>query len=331
VGLKNTNRLGFSEYKNMFLYSTTTCFSWTLKRQSSYFLKIFKTVGRIKNLHNSFFVPLSVFRYVAGFQPALLQFMNTVALHFETFGNAEQPPLVILHGFFASSRNWRHIAKELARDFHVYVLDARNHGDSPHHAVMDYDSMAGDLLAFFNAQQLARVHVLGHSMGGKTAMWFALQHPERVHKLIVADIAPVNYSHRFDHYIQALKALPLHDISNRKQAETWLSEAIPDLHYRQFLLQNLLLVEGHYRWRIDLGIFAQNADNIILFPQTDATFTGKTLFLAGEQSPLVQTDNIAAHFPNARLEVIADAGHWLHVQQPAAFLTAVQDFLCAVS
>ncbi len=193
--------------------------------------------------------------------------METVELAFEEFGNPDNSPLIILHGFFASSRNWRQIAEKLSAKFHVYVLDMRNHGASPHHPVMDYPAMAADLLRFMESRGLKTANLLGHSMGGKVAMWFALNYPGTVDHLIVADIAPVSYKHSFNSTIQALKALPLAEISNRKQAEELLASAIPELSYRQFLLQNLLLKNGEYCWRIDLDIFYQMAPNIVAFPR----------------------------------------------------------------
>ncbi|MDD5463069.1 MAG: alpha/beta fold hydrolase [Methylococcales bacterium] len=255
--------------------------------------------------------------------------METVDLAFEELGNPDDAPLIILHGFFASSRNWRQIAEKLAANFHIYVPDMRNHGMSPHHPLMDYPAMTADLLQFINARGLTTANLLGHSMGGKVAMWFALNYPEHMDKLVVVDIAPVSYKHSFDNLIQALKALPLHEISNRKQAELLLASAIPELSYRQFLLQNLVLKDGMYCWRINLNIFLLMAPNIAAFPVAAqrAPFTRETLFLAGEDSGYVKADNMKALFPAATLSVIANAGHWLHVQQPDVFIEQVEQFL----
>ncbi|MFU8788817.1 MAG: alpha/beta fold hydrolase [Methylobacter sp.] len=255
--------------------------------------------------------------------------METVELAFEEFGAPDQPPLIILHGFFASSRNWRQIAQKLAGRFHVYVPDMRNHGASPHHPLMDYPAMSADLLRFMDARGLPTASLLGHSMGGKIAMWLALTVPNRVAKLVVADIAPVSYPHNFDATVLALKALPLAEISNRKQAETALAAGIPELSYRQFLLQNLVLQDGHYVWRVDLAIFHRAAPDIAGFPATDhiPSFAGQALFIAGGDSDYVKPGDIKSLFPKAAFCAIADAGHWLHVQQPAAFLARVENFL----
>ena len=255
--------------------------------------------------------------------------MEAIELAFEELGDAAHPPLLILHGFFASSRNWRQVAEKLAIDYHVYVLDMRNHGGSPHNEMMDYVSMTADVLQFMDDHGLKMASLLGHSMGGKVAMWFALKHPERVNKLLVADIAPVSYSHCFNKLIAALKAVPLHDISNRKQAELFLASDIPELSYRQFLLQNMVLKEGCYHWRINLDIFQQSAPAIIGFPDTHLVtpYSKACLCLAGSESAFVKAEDIKSLFPNAILNVIERAGHWLHVQQPQVFIAQVHDFL----
>jgi pimeloyl-ACP methyl ester carboxylesterase len=255
--------------------------------------------------------------------------METVELFFEEFGDSDNDPLIILHGFFASSRNWRQIAQKLAERFHVYVPDMRNHGASAHHPLMDYPVMAADLLRFIDDRGLATANLLGHSMGGKVAMWLALTSPNKVNKLVVADIAPVSYKHSFDNTVLALRELPLAEISNRKQAETLLAERIPELSYRQFLLQNLILKDGKYCWRVDLDIFQRMAHHIAAFPDAAhlAPFAGNALFIAGSDSDFVQPEAINSLFPDAALSIIADAGHWLHVQQPDAFTALVEKFL----
>ncbi|BCG63357.1 MAG: esterase [Methyloprofundus sp.] len=256
---------------------------------------------------------------------------DAISLNFEEYGEPSLPALIILHGFFASSRNWRQVAKQLATQHHVYVLDMRNHGASPHAEIMDYPAMAADIASFLQAEQLAKANILGHSMGGKVAMWLALSAPECIDKLIVADISPVSYRHSFDNLIQALKDLPLEQLSTRKQADDLLSNAIPEASFRQFLLQNLVLKEGAYCWRIDLDVFASTADNIIAFPETEglAVYSGNALFLAGETSSYVQEDSVYKLFPQADIKVIAGAGHWLQAEQPELFCVAVDEFLRA--
>ena len=255
--------------------------------------------------------------------------MDTVELVFEEFGDPANSPLIILHGFFASSRNWRQVAQRLAARFHVYVPDLRNHGSSPQYHFMDYPSMTADVLRFMDQRNLVTVDLLGHSMGGKVAMWLALTAPDRVNKLIVADIAPVSYQHNFDNTILALKALPLTEISNRKQAEMQLANAIPELSYRQFLLQNLILKDVHYCWRVDLDVFHLMAVHIAAFPKTDhlAPYIGKVLFIAGGDSDYVKPEKIDSLFPTAAISTIDDAGPWLPVQQPDVFNARGENFL----
>ena len=255
--------------------------------------------------------------------------METVALAFEQFGAVQNPPLIILHGFFAASRNWRQIAEKLATDFCVYVLDARNHGNSPHCEIMNYETMAADVVHFITQNALQNLTLLGHSMGGKTAMWLALNYPDLLENLIVVDIAPIAYQHSFDPIINSLKNLPLAELSNRKQADLLLAEIIPELNYRQFLLQNLILKTGGYEWRINLDFFQKNAPAIIGFPETDdcLPFEKSTLFLAGQNSKYIPSGSTQLLFPRAHIVTIANAEHWVHVQNPEDFLTAVRDFL----
>lgn len=255
--------------------------------------------------------------------------METVTLSFEALGDPFARPLIILHGFFASSRNWRQIAQRLAGRFHVYLPDMRNHGASPHDPVMDYPAMAADVLRFMDDHGLETASLLGHSMGGKIAMWLALTSPDRIDKLVVADIAPVSYGHSFDNTVSALKELPLAELSNRKQAEELLASRITELSYRQFLLQNLVLKDGKYSWRVDLDIFQRMGPNIAAFPDAGQLppFTGKALFIAGADSDFVKPGAINLLFPTAELVTITGAGHWLHVQQPDAFIASVEKFL----
>ncbi len=255
--------------------------------------------------------------------------MQAVNLAFEQFGEVTNSPLIILHGFFASSRNWRQIAEKLAASFGVYVLDARNHGASPHAEIMSYETMAADVVQFIIKHKLKNVTLMGHSMGGKTAMWLALNDSELVENLIVVDIAPIDYKHSFQPLIQALQNLPLAELANRKQAELWLAEWIPELSYRQFLLQNLVLKRDGYQWRIDLAIFQRNAPHILRFPTAEngRQFVGRTLFLAGENSHYLRKNSIETLFPFAQIQVIPNTDHWIHVQQPEAFLNALTDFL----
>jgi len=255
--------------------------------------------------------------------------LNSLSLSYEEYGDSQAPALIILHGFFASARNWRQVAKKLSEQYHVYIVDLRNHGQSPHDATMDYPAMANDIKQFIMEYSIKGPNILGHSMGGKVAMYLALNAPDMVNKLIVADISPTNYKHSFDVIIRALKSVPLAAINNRKQADDFLSAAIPELSFRQFLLQNLVLVDGHYQWRIDLDIFAVNADNIIAFPEVEPLmpYTAPVLFLGGANSSYIKDADVYSLFSNAKIEYIQQAGHWLHAEQPDAFCEVANQFL----
>jgi len=254
---------------------------------------------------------------------------NSLSLSYEEYGVSQTPTLIILHGFFASARNWRQVAKKLSEQYHIYIIDLRNHGQSPHNAIMDYPAMSSDIKQFIVEHGIKGVNILGHSMGGKVAMYLALNTPDIINKLIVADISPTNYKHSFDVIIRALKSVPLADINNRKQADELLSATIPELSFRQFLLQNLVLVGGHYQWRIDLDIFAASADNIIAFPEVESLipYAVPVLFLAGANSNYIKEADVYSLFPSAKIECIQQAGHWLHAEQPNAFCWAVNQFL----
>lgn len=251
--------------------------------------------------------------------------MTTVSLRYEEFGTPELPPLIILHGFLASSRNWCQIAKALSGVFHVFVPDLRNHGLSPHHPEMDYPDLTADLSVFISGLGLGKVSILGHSMGGKVAMWYALNHSDKLEHLIVIDIAPVTYSHSFKDVLQALKNLPIEQLTNRKQADEVLAAKISDPGFRQFLLQNLVLNEGAYGWRINLDIFLQTAPNITQFPDTShlAPYLNKALFIGGVNSTYMDPASIYSLFPQAGLERVQNAGHWVHAEQPAQLIELI--------
>ena len=256
--------------------------------------------------------------------------MSVLELSFESFNpDSLATPLLILHGFFASARNWRGLAKRFSEQRPVYVLDLRNHGGSPHDARMDYPQLAEDVIAFLDQHGFDQADFLGHSMGGKVAMWLALHQPKSIRQLIVADISPVSYSHCFDHTISSLRGLDLAKLSNRKQAEENLAEAIPDLSYRQFLLQNLLLEQGEYHWRVNLDYFQANAAHIVAFPDVSpgTAFKKPVLFLSGEQSYYIRPEAIYPLFPEAQIVELAGTGHWLHIDAPEEFLRLSEDWL----
>jgi len=249
-------------------------------------------------------------------------------LHFRHAGDG--PPLVLLHGLFGSNENLGNVARELAGAFTVYGLDLRNHGRSPHGDRMDYATLAGDVADTLDANGLDSVSILGHSLGGKTAMELALSAPDRVERLIVADIAPVAYDRRHDEELEALHALDLAGIRSRGEADQALADDIPNPAIRQFLLKNLARGDNGYRWRIPLDtIYSEYAD-IAAAPPSPGPFEGTTLFIRGGNSDYVSDDDepvIRKRFPNARIETIPGANHWVHVDALDAFVRLVREFL----
>jgi len=242
------------------------------------------------------------------------------------------PPLAILHGLFGSGRNWTSIAQGLAPQHRVIALDLRNHGASPWAETMGYGEMAEDVRASLRARGYEHYALLGHSMGGKVAMMAALQHPEIVERLIVADIAPVSYPMRHLCEVEAMRRLDLTGIQRRSQADVALAAAIPDAAERAFLLQNLIFNNGGARWRLNLEAIEQGMPALVEFPATPAgrTYDGPALFLAGGRSDYVQPayePAIRRFFPKHEIARIEKAGHWLHAEQPAEFLAIIERFL----
>ncbi|MGK7870118.1 alpha/beta fold hydrolase [Falsiroseomonas sp. E2-1-a20] len=243
----------------------------------------------------------------------------------------EGPPVVLLHGLFGAGQNFGTVQKALAAEgFRVLALDLRNHGDSPHGAEMGYAAMAGDVAETLRAEGAWPAAIIGHSMGGKVAMALALAEPEGVSRLLVADIAPVAYpAPQFTAYLHAMRALDLPPGLTRRQADAALAPAVPSAPLRAFLLQNLSFDQDPPRWRIGLENIAGGLGDIGGWPDLPGRYEGPTLVLAGEASDYIQPEHWPVFqrlFPAARLSSIK-AGHWLHAENPQAFLASVRRFL----
>jgi esterase len=251
-------------------------------------------------------------------------------LFFRELGQGE--PIIILHGLFGSSDNWLTQAKLLAAHFKVYSLDQRNHGQSPHSADFDYRSMVADLKEFVDEHQVQNPVVVGHSMGGKAAMNFALAHADKLSKLIVVDIAPRPYD--LEHYtiVKGLNAIPIEDISSRNEADQILSQYVPEPDVRQFLLKNLQRKSaGGFAWKINLPVISQKLSNIGLDLQFAGQFKKPTLFIRGAKSKYVLDSDwkrITEIFPTAELETM-DTGHWVQAEKPQEFSAKVIQWLTA--
>ncbi|TRX72308.1 alpha/beta fold hydrolase [Carboxylicivirga sp. M1479] len=254
------------------------------------------------------------------------------------------PTLVILHGLYGASDNWVSIARQLEKDYRIYILDQRNHGQSPHSPVHDFDSMSEDLLEFFNDKQIESAHLVGHSMGGKTAMHFALKHAERVNKLVILDIAPKSYA-SFSNYAQitnnheliinSMLDVCFDEVKSRQNIDQQLSAKLPDAKLRQFLLKNVeRQKDGTYQWRLNLPIIKQTLELIMdgfsHFNPEEQQVRLPAVFIRGEKSGYIMDEDtmiIRKFFKDAELISIPDAGHWLHAEQPELLIKTLAYFL----
>jgi len=241
-------------------------------------------------------------------------------------------PIVVLHGLFGSARNWHSIAGRLAERYRVCVLDLRNHGASAWADSMDYRDLAADVADFMGRHDVGSATVVGHSMGGKTAMALAVLRPEKVNALAVLDIAPVVYGHDHFSLIEALRELPLSEVKSRRDADTALAQKVPEVGVRQFLLQNLVVRDGRFAWRINLDALWAGMEDLTGFPAelSDRRYDGESLFLHGGASDYVRPghyDTIRKFFPKAQIETMAGVGHWLHAEQPEAVTSRLMRFL----
>lgn len=248
-------------------------------------------------------------------------------LFFQEYGQGS--PLVILHGLFGSSDNWHTLSRALAPHFKVYALDLRNHGRSPHSDVFHYEAMANDVLEFFHNQGLPPAFVIGHSMGGKTAMRLALDHPGLFGRLVIVDVAPKEYPRHHDEIFDALAGLDLNKVTVRKEIDAALSEAIPSQVTRQFLLKNLKRDQnGRFVWKMNLEVIMMNYDKMNSPIESDTPFTKPTLFLRSTTSGYIGTEDypmMGRLFPNLAV-VDLEVGHWIHVEAPDRFTAIVLDF-----
>jgi len=250
-------------------------------------------------------------------------------LNYKSFGQGE--PLIILHGLFGTLDNWQTVAKKLAEQYWVFIVDQRNHGRSPHDPEMNYKIMAEDLQQFMEQQWIHKAFVLGHSMGGKTAMQFAIDYPEMVEKLIAVDIGPFSKSGGHELIFDALLSIDLKNIKNRKAADDILGEKISDFGVRQFLLKNLTRDKtGNYSWKMNLPVLFSHYKEILAAVKVSDPFEGETLFISGARSNYINEEDFSSYkniFPNAQLETIENAGHWVHSDQPEQLLQKTLNFL----
>jgi pimeloyl-ACP methyl ester carboxylesterase len=244
----------------------------------------------------------------------------------------EGRPLVILHGFLGMGDNWKTLGSKFSEhNFQVHLVDQRNHGRSFHDETFNYDVLVEDLKAYCENHGLTNIILLGHSMGGKTAMLFATEYPNLVSQLIVADISPRFYPIHHDTILEGLSVLDFNTLKSRGQADKILETYVSDFGTRQFLLKNLYWIEkGRLALRVNLPILKTNVAEVGEALPTHNRYDGETLFLRGDKSEYIAIQDegiIAMHFPNAEIRTISNAGHWLHAENPEEFFNTVINFI----
>jgi esterase len=244
--------------------------------------------------------------------------------------SGEGKPLVILHGLFGSSDNWYTLAKTFSQQYKVYLVDQRNHGQSPHSDEFNYKLLAEDLEEFLVSHAVADPIVIGHSMGGKTAMNLAVKRPDMIDTLIVVDIVPKSYPVHHDHILDGLNAVDLKKLASRTEADQILSKFIPEIDVRQFLLKNLSRSSaGGFEWKINLAAIDTHLEEIGAGMQYPGQFEKPTLFIKGARSNYYSEGDealISSIFPNVKFSVL-DTGHWVQAEKPVEFSNAVIQFL----
>jgi len=253
---------------------------------------------------------------------------RVVPLNYIKVGTGQ--PLIILHGLFGSQRNWTKVCERLARVCSVYALDLRNHGDSPHSAEFDYAIMAADLDAFMDRMEIVEAIVLGHSLGGKVAMAFALAHSEKVRKLIVVDMAPRSYGEGQRSLINALVHLDLGAYTRQKDVNKALAASILSTELRYFLLTNLVRDKySNFKWKINLEAISANYEKLQMGFPLKRVFKRPALFLKGEFSDFINAADLAMiskHFPLSVVKTVKGAGHWVHFDATETFTQMVGEF-----
>jgi esterase len=240
-------------------------------------------------------------------------------------------PIILVHGLFGSLENLGMIARGLQEHYEVHSIDVRNHGRSPHSDVHTYTSMAQDIIGYMDDRGLPCAHFLGHSMGGKAVMYLALNFPERVNKLIVADIAPVQYEPHHNEIFDGLLSLPLDELKSRSEADQLLAKHVKEVPVRQFLLKNLVKSgSAGFSWKMNLKSLCKNYHHVMAGQSSSESFNGNVLFIVGGHSNYVQNkhrEHVLKLFPNTSMKIIPETGHWLHAEKPDLFVKVCERFL----
>ena len=240
-------------------------------------------------------------------------------------------PLIILHGLFGSSDNWMTIARALSEKYQLFILDQRNHGQSFHSEEFNYKVMVADLMNFIKMHSIINPYIMGHSMGGKVGMQFAVRNPDFLDKLVVVDIAPKTYEVHHDVILEGLQSINIDSLKSRSEADKALAAYVPQVLVRNFLLKNLARnPEGTYRWKINLKVIAENIEGIAEGLDENFAFYKPALFIDGEKSTYINKDDlklIDKIFPDNQVITVGDAGHWVHAEKTEKFLDIVKKFL----
>jgi esterase len=249
-------------------------------------------------------------------------------LFYREIGNGE--PIVLIHGLFGSSDNLLGPGKVLAEDYKIYLIDQRNHGSSPHSETHTYEAMADDLEEFLDSKNLKNPLIVGHSMGGKTVMKFAANNPDFEARYIVMDISPRFYNRHHDQILDGLNSLKIEDIESRQDADKQLSEYVPELGVRQFLLKNLERTESGFQWKVNLKVLTDQIDNIGEGLDEDIRIDKSFLFIKGNNSNYIRAHDeelIRKQFSHVDIKGLDGAGHWLHAEKPKEFVDLVKSFM----
>ncbi len=253
----------------------------------------------------------------------------SIPLNSEVLGPENDKTILILHGLFGSSTNWRNIARRFADNYRVIRLDLRNHGRSPWHKDMRYVDLAGDVAAFMESNSIQKPHVIGHSMGGKTLMTLLQCFNIEIDVSFVIDIAPVQYNHDHSALLEAMETVDLVNLKTRKEIDSQLAKSIAENALRHYLMQNLIRNKDRYEWRINLKSIRHNIGHLIDYEENRVS-DSRIVFVRGEQSEYVlpeHHDQIHSLFPNAQIRSITDCGHWLHVEKPAELIEIIESCL----
>lgn len=253
-------------------------------------------------------------------------------LHSKIYGEgAACTPLLVFHGLFGMLDNWGSFGKVFGEEFPVHLMDLRNHGKSFHDEAMSHDDLAADIRNYMADHHLEKVNLLGHSLGGKAVMQFAVKFPEKVEKLIVVDISPKAYPPHHQGILKALQSVDFEEISTRQEAEAVLEQYIPEKSVIQFLAKNLYWNDDKkLGWRFNLPVLTEKYDQFVSNAIGSGTFDGRTLFVGGAKSSYILPQDeflIRQQFPNSKIISIPNAGHWVQAENPADFNAVVKEFL----